>query len=234
MTDRRLPYVTRMSAYMSRDERVPGIERNRHFGLFTYQMKPKRSAFALKRYPGHSGSPMNKILVVCTANLVRSPFTAAILVRATEGKWEVDSAGLAAVDGEKVPLPVLQDVRRYVVELSKHRARRLTMDDVRASTVILGMTEAHRDALQTMLPSATPRIFTVPEFVRLAEATPPLSEFDGQLRRFVEAAHQHRPKVEASPVPEDVADPLGESSARTRECIDHLADLVDRLAVRLV
>ena len=176
---------------------------------------------------------MNRILVVCTANLVRSPFAAAILDRATEGQWKIDSAGLAAVEGEKVPLPVLQDVRRYVVELSKHRSRRLTMDDVRRSTVILGMTEAHRDALQTMLPSATPRTFTVPEFVRLAEATPRLSEFDGDLQRFVEAVHQQRPKVEAGPQPEDVADPLGESAARTRECIDYLADLVHRLAERL-
>lgn len=50
MTDRRLPYVTRMSAYMSRDEHIPAIERNRHYGLFTYGMKPKRAAFALKRY----------------------------------------------------------------------------------------------------------------------------------------------------------------------------------------
>ena len=176
---------------------------------------------------------MSQILVVCTANVVRSPFTAAVLTRATEGKWQVKSAGLAAADGEKVPQPVLQDVRRYVVELSKHRSRRLTMDDVRRSTVILGMTEAHRDALQTMLPSATPRTFTMPEFVRLAEATPRLSEFDGELSRFVAAAHQRRPKVVAGPLPEDVADPLGKSAAQMRECIDQLADLVHRLAARL-
>jgi len=50
MTDRRLPYVTRMSVYMSRDERIPDIKRNRHYGLYTYKMKPKRSARALKRY----------------------------------------------------------------------------------------------------------------------------------------------------------------------------------------
>ena len=50
MTDRRLPYVTRMSVYMSRDERSPSAEKDRHYGLFTYGMQPKRSALALKRY----------------------------------------------------------------------------------------------------------------------------------------------------------------------------------------
>ena len=49
MTDRRLPYVTRMSVHMSRDDRVPDIKRNRHYGLSTYPMKPKCSARALKR-----------------------------------------------------------------------------------------------------------------------------------------------------------------------------------------
>ena len=50
MTDRRLPFVTRMSIYMSRDERSPALEKDRHYGLFTSQLKPKLSAHALQRY----------------------------------------------------------------------------------------------------------------------------------------------------------------------------------------
>ena len=176
---------------------------------------------------------MKQILLVCTANLVRSPVAAAALARAVENKWEIDSAGLTPVDGEKIPVEILQDLRRYVLDLSKHEPRQLTLDDLRQSTVVLGMTEKHRQTLQTMLPAATPRTFTLPEFVRLAEATPHVSEFDGDLERFVAAVHRQRPRVPADVTPEDVADPRGASQARTRECIDHLADLAHRLAARL-
>lgn len=50
MTDRRLPFVTRMSVYMSRDEPSPDSVKDRHYGLFTDQLKPKRAAHALERY----------------------------------------------------------------------------------------------------------------------------------------------------------------------------------------
>ena len=176
---------------------------------------------------------MNRILVVCTANVVRSPFAAAALSRAVDHECEIDSAGLAAVEGQKVPVEILQDMRRYVMDLSKHRSRLITRDDVKRSTLILGMTEAHRDALQNMVPSATPRTFTLPEFARLIAAIPPLSEFDADLQQFVEAAHHHRPKVAAAEAPENVDDPQGQSAARTRECIDYLADLAEQVGSRL-
>lgn len=175
---------------------------------------------------------MTRLLVVCTANLVRSPFTAAALTRSIPHYYDIDSAGLAAVEGEQLPPEILQDMRRYVMDLSKHRSRRVTLDDVRSSALILGMTEAHRDALQTMLPAATPRTFTLIEFVRLVETVPPLSQHDGKVERLVAAAHRQRPRVEAHQVPEDVADPLGKATQRVAACIDQLADLAERLGAR--
>lgn len=50
MTDRRLPFVERMFIYMSRDEVSPDLVKDRHYGLYTLQLKPKRSALALDRY----------------------------------------------------------------------------------------------------------------------------------------------------------------------------------------
>lgn len=176
---------------------------------------------------------MNRILVVCRANVVRSPIAAAALSRAVGHECEIDSAGLAAIDGLPVPAEALQQLRRYVLDLSKHQSRSLVDADLKRSDLILGMTERHRDSLQAMLPSATPRTFTFAEFVRLLESVPALAEFDGDFGRFVETAHRQRPKLAAPPFPEDVADPLGASAARMRECIDHVVDLAHRLALRL-
>ncbi len=176
---------------------------------------------------------MNRILFVCTANLVRSPVAAAALSRAFDLECVVDSAGLGAVEGKETPVEALQQLRRYVLDLSKHRSRPLTQDDLRESTLIVGMTEAHRDSLQGMLPSAIPRTFTFAELVRLLESIPPLSEFDEDLVRLIKAAHQQRPRVKAGPLPEDVSDPLGPSAARMRDCIDQVADLAHRMALRL-
>jgi protein-tyrosine phosphatase len=174
---------------------------------------------------------VTRLLAVCTANLVRSPFAAAALTRSIPHYYDIDSAGLAAADGEEIPVDILQDMRRYVLDLSNHRSRRVTVGDVRRSALILGMTEAHRDALQTMVPAATSRTFTLVEFVRLAETVPRLSEHDG-VDKFVAAVHRQRPRIQAADVPEDIDDPLGKPADSTRACIDQLADLAERLGAR--
>lgn len=176
---------------------------------------------------------MNRILVVCRANVVRSPIAAAALSRAVGDECEIDSAGLAAIEGLPVPAEALQQLRRYVLDMSKHQSRSLTDADLRRSDVILGMTERHRASLQAMLPTATARTFTFAEFVRLLESLPALAEFDRDFPKLVEAAHHQRPRLAAPLLPEDVADPLGGSAARMRECIDHVVDLAHRLALRL-
>ena len=174
---------------------------------------------------------MTRLLVVCTANLVRSPFAAAALTRSIPHYYDIDSAGLAAADGDEIPLDVLQDMRRYVLDLSKHRSRRVTPSDVRRSALVLGMTEAHREALQSMVPAATPQTFTLMEFVRLAETVPRLSEHDG-VERFIAAVHRQRPRIEAPTISEDIEDPLGKPAASLRACIDELAALAERVGAR--
>lgn len=50
MTDHRLPYVKKISVFMSRDERVPDSVQNRNYGLFTYDLQPKPAAGRLRTY----------------------------------------------------------------------------------------------------------------------------------------------------------------------------------------
>lgn len=180
---------------------------------------------------------MNRLLVVCTANLVRSPVTAAALTRWSKGsdgtKFDIDSAGISARNGEPVPQALLAELRSYFLDLHEHRSRRVTRHDVRESSLILAMTEEHRAQLQVLLPSATPRTFTLREFVRLAEQTRPFATFDGDFTSYVQAVHHRRPRCPAPPAPEDVEDPFGASARKRQACISDLVGLVDRVTDRL-
>lgn len=49
MSDRRLPYVTRMAVYMAKDEDPTGKTRH-DYGLYTYDMRPKASVAILRNY----------------------------------------------------------------------------------------------------------------------------------------------------------------------------------------
>jgi protein-tyrosine phosphatase len=178
-----------------------------------------------------------RILAVCTANLVRSPVVEAAFEawvrRVDSPDLAVSSAGLSAVEGEPVPAVLVQSVRPFFLKVHGHRARNVTRDDIRSSTLVLGMTETHREALRAMVPAATPRIFTLKEFTRLVEQVPKLSELDGELRTLVEAAHRERPRQVVPPSREDVDDAFGGSVKQYHACIAEIVGLVDRITARL-
>ena len=177
------------------------------------------------------------VLLVCTANLVRSPVAEAAFTSWRDGQrgspFEFASRGLMAVPGGYVPNELIQEIRPYFLDLHEHRSQRITRDDLVESALVLGMTENHRESLQAMLPSATPRIFTLKEFARLVETAPKLSEVDGDVRTFVAAVHRERPRQSPPKGPEDVVDPFGASARKRQACIAEIVDLVGRITARL-
>jgi len=147
--------------------------------------------------------------VVCTANLVRSPVAAAALQtwarNESRADLEIRSAGVAAVEGLPVPAPLVQAVRPFFLDLHSHRSQRVTRADVRDATLVLAMTEVQREALQALLPSGTPRIFTLREFARLTKGMPAIDRSDDDLAGLVQAAHRERPRQPLAAEAEDVA-----------------------------
>jgi protein-tyrosine-phosphatase len=72
-----------------------------------------------------------KILFVCAGNICRSPFAEALARRlAAERGLDVEfaSAGEIALDGDRCPPDAVAVAKEYGVDLSSHRARRLTTD----------------------------------------------------------------------------------------------------------
>ena len=173
------------------------------------------------------------ILIICSANRVRSPFVAALLIqRFAELELDsvpVTSAGTLATADLTAPDLASEVAQGYGLDLSNHRSRAVTRADVQHSSLVLTMTEAQRTAVQATLPVATPRVFTLKEFVRLRgnarDAYASLSE----LKALAEVAHRARPRQLPSKQPEDVEDPLGGSRGSYQVSMKELASLAKLL-----
>ena len=88
------------------------------------------------------------ILLVCSGNTCRSPLAAAILADKLQrlpdfADTSVQSAGIAAWDGTPASEGSYLVALERGLDLSGHRARMLTADQVRDADLILTMSEAH-------------------------------------------------------------------------------------------
>ncbi|MCZ2836441.1 arsenate reductase/protein-tyrosine-phosphatase family protein [Modestobacter sp. VKM Ac-2985] len=171
--------------------------------------------------------PELTVLVVCTANICRSPVAEALLrgaFRPASGV-RVSSAGVHARAGEPVDarMAALVDA-----PLEGFTARQLTRDLVRDADLVLTMTRDQRRSVVTAVPSAVRRTFTLLEFaelVGLARDVVP-AESGGttgaeRLRALGQAAPRVRSRRPAGR-DDDIADPHGRSAkdhARAAELI---------------
>src|SRR3954465_11112569 len=94
------------------------------------------------------------IVMVCTANICRSPMAAALLQHALAAQPEpwrslrVISAGVAARTGELVSENSVIALRKVGIDVSHHRAQPLTQRLLDDAFMVLCMTESHRAMIQ--------------------------------------------------------------------------------------
>lgn len=113
------------------------------------------------------GDP-KQILIVCTANICRSPLVAALLQdrihkAGLEGKLHVESAGVRAIVGREVDPVVEGMLAEAGVGLADRYSTPVVEDALREAAIVLVMEEAHRQALFYRLPGALPKIFLLSE-----------------------------------------------------------------------
>lgn len=123
-----------------------------------------------------------RIIAVCTANICRSPSTAALL---RSGLAEllptavVSSAGVAAQPDHPVcdlsaalTIARADDERsaaRTAADLAEHRSQLLTAEDLVAADLVLGLERSHRSAIARLHPAGRPRTFTLRQAAAAAE-----------------------------------------------------------------
>jgi protein-tyrosine-phosphatase len=91
------------------------------------------------------------ILCVCTGNTCRSPMAAALLKQALDkqgrGDILVESAGLAAMEGQPASPQAIAALAEWDLDLSCHRSRPLTPELARQAHKLVAMTPEHAAVL---------------------------------------------------------------------------------------
>jgi protein-tyrosine phosphatase len=183
-----------------------------------------------------SYTPGVDVLVLCTANLCRSPTAEVLLARrfAEHGvEAHVHSAGRHP-GGHGSPEPALHAFGTLGVDLREHRSRTLTREMLAEADLVIAMAREHvRDAV-ALDPDVWSRTFTLKELVRRGEAAgrrSPSEELSAWLRR-VEAGRSASALL-GSARADDVADPIGGPTRGYRRMVREVDALAGRLAALL-
>jgi protein-tyrosine-phosphatase len=111
------------------------------------------------------------IIVVCTANVCRSPMAAALLQHALAAQPEplrslnVISAGVAARAGDRVSENSVIALKKVGLDIAKHVSRPLTQQMINEASLILGMTESHRVMINLQAEPTPKRLHLFREFM---------------------------------------------------------------------
>ncbi|MFC2992168.1 low molecular weight protein-tyrosine-phosphatase [Halomonas tibetensis] len=94
-----------------------------------------------------------RLLVVCTGNICRSPVAQAMLTRALPGR-DIGSAGLGALVGHGVEPTARALAEADGLDVADHAARQLTREMLTAADLILVMSSGQRRAVGELAPEA--------------------------------------------------------------------------------
>ena len=173
------------------------------------------------------------IVVLCTANVCRSPMAAALLALRLSGLGvtaPVRSAG--TVGGGDPPFPeVISVMAWYGIEIASHRSRVACAADLACANLVLAMARDNLRNAVTIEPEVWPRAFTLKEMVRRAEQIGPRRP--GELfADWVSRAHTGRQRTSllGDSAEDDVTDPAGMSLRAYADTASLLDRLVSRLA----
>ncbi|MDD3180934.1 MAG: low molecular weight protein arginine phosphatase [Opitutaceae bacterium] len=133
--------------------------------------------------PGH-------IVVVCTANICRSPMAEGLLLHALAGHSEpfkslqVVSAGLYARPGEFVSENSVIALRKVGIDISQHRARTLTQAMLDRALAIFCMTESHRALIELQYAPVPQHIYLFREFLTSPASLEIADPFGGPIKLY--------------------------------------------------
>ena len=167
-----------------------------------------------------------RILVVCTANVCRSPMAAALLARHCAAAGVDVQVASAGTEGGRLPVDpeAVRVMAEHGLDIAGHRSRRLdrAMVEVEGEHLVIAMTRDHVRTVATMASGAFRRTFTAKELARRIAALEVVT---------LDALNEGRSARDlmGKDARDDVADPYGRSLDEHRACAAVLDD-----AMRLV
>lgn len=103
----------------------------------------------------------NRILMVCTGNICRSPMAEVLLadrLRKLGIEVTVSSAGLRALVGAPADPLALELIQKRGLDLSAHRGRQLTREIIHASDLVLVMEDRQKQLVEGLDASVRGRV----------------------------------------------------------------------------
>jgi protein-tyrosine phosphatase len=212
------------------------------------------SACLVASATGYLQAPaMTEILLLCTANVCRSPMAGALLAReltagkvtggkvtrgtVTEGEVTtaggsvlVRSAATAGCDGIPPPAEVVGVMAAHGLDVSGHRSHAATAGDLAGADLILAMTREQLRHAVVVAPATWPRAFTLRELVRrgdLAGRREPGETLPGWLTRLHDG--RSRTALLGDSAQDDIPDPIGGPLSGYEQAAAELWQLTGRL-----
>jgi protein-tyrosine-phosphatase len=114
---------------------------------------------------------MPSIILLCTANMCRSPIAEALLrqilsKRADSDDWRVESAGTWTMAGRPVASMTLQVMQQlYGIDLTAHRTRLVSRPLLRPFDLILVMEAGQKEAIRIEFPELATRVYLLYEMI---------------------------------------------------------------------
>lgn len=107
----------------------------------------------------HRSALFDRILILCTGNICRSPMAQALLRK----RWRrpgtvVQSAGTSALVGEPAEPFAIEICREAGVDLSGHRAQQATLPLMASMDLVLTMEQGHTDWVTRQYPQLHGRV----------------------------------------------------------------------------
>ncbi|MEC9481695.1 MAG: low molecular weight protein-tyrosine-phosphatase [Halomonas sp.] len=137
---------------------------------------------------------IDKILVVCTGNICRSPVAGALLRKHLPDR-QIETAGLGALVGNGVHPEACQLARQESLDVDNHAACQITSEMLQRADLVLVMSEAQRRMVGEISPVALGKTMLFGRWLEGGKG----KEIPDPYRKSPEAfAHVHRLLVQAA------------------------------------
>jgi protein-tyrosine-phosphatase len=140
------------------------------------------------------------VLVICTANICRSPMAAGLLRHALAAQpeplksLEIISAGVSARPGDRVTEHSVTILKKVGIDISRHVSQPVTQELLDGAVAVFAMTESHRVMIQATAQPVPRHLYLFREFIpgRVDREIPdpyggPLSAYETARDEMVEA-----------------------------------------------